>query len=142
MSNATRPRILAAVPPEAIKRLTNAVGEEFELVFCHSLPTARRCLAEEGVALILGCLHFDDSQVFDLLRIVKGDPATASLPFVCVKAFDGILPGRAYASVEKAARLLGATGFVDFAMLRTTHGKLAAAAILRERLNVVLKRDE
>jgi len=132
-------RILVAAPPEAVTRLSKALGEEFDLVFCHSLSLAHTLLTQCRFDVILGGMHFDDSRVFDFIRLARAQERYADVPIVCVKAFDGVLPSRAYDGVKRAIRLLGAEAFVDLAEYRRIYGKEEASQMLLDTIRAALQ---
>lgn len=125
-----KPKLLVAIRPKGLPRLGKALEEEFSLVFCHTLADAQAMLDGDIEAIVCGT-NFDESRMFDLLRYVKSEDLTRDLPFVCVKVFGNVLHEGTYAGVEKAAKLLGASAYIDYAQWRVEMGKLNAAMKLR-----------
>jgi response regulator RpfG family c-di-GMP phosphodiesterase len=97
-------------PPGDI--LCKALEHEFDLIFCDSLEQAK-LLLEEPVDLIFCTMLFDGSRMFELLRYVKANPATKSIPFVGARVAKGTLPLYEVETAMKATKLLGAKEFVD-----------------------------
>jgi hypothetical protein len=82
--------------------------------------------------------NFDESRMFDLLRYMKSNERARNLPFVGVKVFGSVLHDGTYAGVEKAAKLLGASAYIEFAQWRVEMGKLDAAMNLRSTLHALI----
>lgn len=85
---------------------------EFDLTHCDNLEQAKLLLAEP-TDLILCTVMFDGSRMFDLLRYVKTNPDTRSIPFVAIRVVQGALPFHEVAAATAAVKLLGADEFVD-----------------------------
>ncbi|WP_151633226.1 response regulator [Noviherbaspirillum aerium] len=134
MKDKSKPKLLLAIRPKAVPRLTKALSAEFSLAVCHTIEEALAALDEEIDAVICGT-NFDESRMFELLRRIKRDHATRHVPFVCVKAFGGVLHEGSDAGVAKAAELLDACAYIDFARWRVEFGKNAAAEKLRTALH-------
>lgn len=105
-------KILVAGKPQAKEILCTALEPEFELIFCHNLEQAK-LLLDEPVDLIICTVLFDGSRMFELLRYVKANPPTKSIPFVGARTTKGALPLYEVETAMKAAKLLGAEEFVD-----------------------------
>jgi hypothetical protein len=128
-----------AVRPQDLKVVSEALGTEFELVFCHSLAEAKAALNED-IGLIVCGVRFDEGQMLDLLRYVNGNAQTRSFPFFCI-----IGAGRAFASgsleaIKQAVLVLGANEIVDLIDLRHRLGEAQAYETLREAIRKVLAR--
>lgn len=126
----TKPKLLLAIRPKAVTRLSNVLGAEFSLVFCHTVDDALNTIDDDIDAVICGT-NFDESRMFELLRHVKGNRKTRTLPVICMKVFGGVLHEGSYAGVEKAVELLEAAAYVDFTRWRLELGKAEAAEKLR-----------
>jgi CheY-like chemotaxis protein len=141
ISNGVKPmttrkkRILVAIRPRAITRLSNALASDFVLTFCDSLVEAKNLLADGSFDLILCGVNFDESRMFELLRHVKSNPNTEAIPFVCIKVFEGMLHAGSYDGVKSACTLLKAEAFIDFAEWGKELGKEQAAKQLRTMLH-------
>lgn len=135
----SKPKLLVAIRPKGIIRLTNVLASDFSLVFCHTLADARSLLDSDTEIKAIVCgTNFDESRMFDFVRYVKDNPPTRDLPFICVKVFGGVLHEGTYAGVEKAVKLMGASAYIDFAQWRVEIGKLEAADRLRATLHALI----
>lgn len=72
--------------------------------------------------LIVCGIHFDDSRMFDLLRLVKADPKSRSIPFFCFRDLESELAPAILESLDISSRALGAAGFVDLYALKQRFG--------------------
>jgi hypothetical protein len=104
---------------------TGENGTICQLVPCTSLAAAESILRHD-IDLIVCGLEFDESRMFDLLRKVKAEAATCSIPFLCVKSRLGPLDRTIHESIEIAARTLGGEGFYDLSAQRKLLGEGAA----------------
>jgi hypothetical protein len=130
-------RLLVAVRPHGVERLTNVLASDFTLIFCHTITEVQQHLTEDIDAVVCGT-NFDESRMFDLLRYVKASPTHNTIPFVCIKVLEGVLNEATYASVKKASTLLGAAAFFDLAQARHDVGKDKAARALRSTLHLLM----
>lgn len=136
--NSTRnSRIFVGVSPQAQEIVSNALGGEFELIFCNSLDHARTLLLKP-VDVIACTVRFDGSRMFDLLRYVRSNPPTMSIPFIGLRVTQGALPIHEVAAATTAARLLGANEFADFRSWMTDLGEEAASEKLRATIRQFL----
>lgn len=116
MTETIRGRLLLAVRPEDRPMVAAALGGEFDLAVAYTYNEAEAAL-RAGVVMVVCGAHFDDGRMFDLLRLVKGDPAYAKIPFIPVL---GQLPANSSAmaqSIRNATAALGADGFIDLSRL-------------------------
>ncbi|MEC4720370.1 hypothetical protein RY831_14505 [Noviherbaspirillum sp. CPCC 100848] len=132
-----KPSLLVAVRPKGLPRLCKALEAEFSLAFCHTLADAQAMLDKDIQGIVCGT-NFDESRMFDLLRYAKSKEQARNLPSVCVKVFGSVLHDGTFAGVEKAAKLLGASAYIDFAQWRVEMGKLDAAMKLRSTLHALI----
>ncbi|MDB5771462.1 MAG: hypothetical protein JWM42_1836 [Burkholderia sp.] len=103
---------------------------DFELIMSDSVEHALSQL-EQGIDLIACDTHFDDCRMFDLLRLSKANPATRSVPFLCLRVVEGALDQTLYQSVDIASNALGAAAFIDLFDLKQKCGEAQA----HQRLN-------
>jgi CheY-like chemotaxis protein len=127
-------RLLVAVKPRSHDTMSRALTPGYSFTLCSSLVTAQWLLNQDFDLIVCG-MNFDDSRMFDLLRYVRNHPATRSTPFLCLKLAEGMLQTSVFKSVEKAARLLGADDFIDFARWRREFGDEQAYERLRDLMN-------
>jgi hypothetical protein len=86
-------RILAAVAPAALPAIRGALVNKVVVLPAHTLDDACQVLVSR-VDMIIAGVHFDDSRMFDLLRIAKADPTYRDIPFLCIRGVSGpIAPG-------------------------------------------------
>jgi DNA-binding NtrC family response regulator len=108
-----RPILIADVPE--LEEFLRGCFPGRPVLFVSHFQDATAALAGRDFGLILIGMHFDDSQMFALLRHVRKLRRHAQTPVVCVRALPSILSRSAQESIEHAARILGATAFLDMA---------------------------
>ena len=109
----TAPRILVADQPESFEAFRDALASSYQLLPAATLEQARKALALQPALVVCGC-HFDEGRMYDLLRLLKAEPATRTLPFLAVRCVEGeLLDDALYESVKIAVRALGGNAFVD-----------------------------
>lgn len=84
-------RILIASSPAGQAVLKKALGSSFTPVPVATCDDALAALAA-GLDIAISTVDFDESRMFDLLRLAKADARLRSLPFLCVRALEGELP--------------------------------------------------
>lgn len=134
----TLKRLLVAAAPESILAVSRALESHFTLIGAGSVAEAQSRVVQ-GIDLILCGLHFDEGRMFDLLRYVKANPATKSIPFLCIKSGDGTLSPALLESVEIASKALGADGFVVLHDWKKDFGDDAAYEKLRHLINRLIR---
>lgn len=87
-------------------------GWEVELV--RTLAHARQALGGKRYDAIAIGVYFDDSRMFDLLRVLRAETRNASTPVLCVRGRSGLATVSAY-WIETAVTALGAAEFLDLA---------------------------
>jgi len=80
----------------------------------------------EGVGLVLCGVHFDESRMFDLLRLAKADKRFRSIPFICYRDLQSELAPPLLESLRIACTALGAEAFIDLYALKQRVGIHAA----------------
>ncbi|MEC4723826.1 hypothetical protein RY831_32430 [Noviherbaspirillum sp. CPCC 100848] len=126
-----KPNVLVAEVPGVIPIVQEAWGECFALNFCTSMHEATKRL-DDGADVIVCGTHFDESSMFDLLRLAKSLPRVRAVPFLCVRVLDGELDNTAFQGISIACCALGAAGFVDLNRWRREHGFVQAREMLRD----------
>jgi hypothetical protein len=123
-------RILVAVAPAALPAIRGALADEVVVLPAHTLDDACQVLVAR-VDMIIAGVHFDDSHMFDLLRIAKADPTYRDIPFLCIRGVSGpiALGGNRtgpvlsnFEIVGTASTALGAAGFFDLYSLQEKKG--------------------
>lgn len=87
-----------------------------QLTLASSMDEAEQSLREGTFELIVCTIVFDDSRMFDLLRLAKSRPESKAIPFVGARVRSHIL--RSKSALEAAAftcKTLGAEAFLDIA---------------------------
>lgn len=77
-------RILVAASPEPRAVIERILGGH-ELFCADTLAQARQFLREGTFELIICTIAFDESKMFDLLRLVKSKPELQQTPFVAAR---------------------------------------------------------
>jgi CheY-like chemotaxis protein len=88
-----------------------------DLYCAETMAQAEQMLREPSFDLIICTIVFDESRMFDLLKLAKSMPQWKRIPFVGARVRSDIL--RSAAALESAAftcRALGAEAFLDIAV--------------------------
>ena len=117
-------KILVADVPQMDLRYTTALSG-WEIEFVRTLAQARQAIGRARRDVIALGVYFDDSQMFDLLRIVRADAVHASVPVVCVRGRPGFTAVSSR-SLEIAVKALGADEFIELAAGEKGDGTLRA----------------
>lgn len=127
----TLPQLLIAVRPEDVALSKGILGEEFLAVFCHSYGEACAQL-NNNIRLVTCGVHFDNGRVFDLLRFVRENPRTASLPFFILLGAGSRYSPAIIEGIRAAAKLLKVTAFTDLTRFSDKLGTSASIDALRQ----------
>ena len=103
--------VAAAPEPRAILERILA-GHEF---FCaETMAQAEQLLRERTFELIICTIVFDESRMFDLLRLAKSRREWQRIPFICAQVRPHILDSPlALEGVTLACQVLGAVAFLN-----------------------------
>lgn len=136
-----RPRILIAIRPDDVALCKLVLGDEFDAVICHTYDDA--CAKLDGTISLVTCgVHFDNGKVFDLLRHVRENPCTESLPiFMLLGAGSRYSPAIVH-GIRAAAKLLKVTAFTDLARFSDKLGKEESIAALRQGIRDAISARE
>jgi hypothetical protein len=108
-------KILAAAPPEP-RIVLERILAGHELFCAETMAQAEQFLHERTFALIICTIVFDESKLFDLLRLAKSKPEWQRIRFVAARVRSHILRSP---TVLRAAAFtcgaLGAEAFLDIA---------------------------
>jgi hypothetical protein len=109
--------IAASVKPrEIMERLLAS----HELACAETMRQAEKFLRKQTFDLIVCTVAFDESRMFDFLRLVKSTAEWQRIPFVCARARLQILRSPiAMEAVKFTCRALGAVAFVDIGDYRS-----------------------
>ncbi len=106
-----RPILIADVPE--VEEFLRSCFAHRDVRYVSRMGEAVKALASGDFDLVLIGMHFDESQMFALLRHVRGLRRHAATPVVCIRALPSVLSRSAQESLAHAARILGADAFVD-----------------------------
>src|SRR5215212_11361028 len=87
-----------------------------ELLFADTMAQAEQLLRKNTFGLIICTIVFDESKMFDLLRLAKSSSEWKQVPFVVARARSHILSSpTSLRSVAFTCGTLGAAAFLDIA---------------------------
>ena len=108
------PRVLVAEVPSVAPRLRAILGE-YDCTSVGTLAEARRALAREPFNLVVICVQFNESRMFELLEHIVNDERLVDTPVVCLRDEEG--PASPPAGIALSAKALGARFFLDLRKL-------------------------
>jgi hypothetical protein len=124
-------RILVAAssePREILERILTG----HELSCPRTMDEAEKMLREHQFDLIICTVFFDDSRMFDLLRLAKSLPTCKAVPFVCARLRRHVLDSQiAREGVAFTCRALGAAAFLDVSDYQVPPDRPIRAAVDR-----------
>lgn len=123
-------RVIVADMREGISTLTMILADSVQLIPATSLDQALKRI-DDGADLVLCGIHFDQSRMFDFLRMAKARPASREVPFLCYRDMRSDLSATLLESLDIACRALGAAEFLDLHELRRRHGAARADEMFR-----------
>src|SRR5205807_1528941 len=103
-----------------------------ELSCAETMAQAEQFLREGTFDLVICTIVFDESRMFDLLRLAKSRPEWQEIPFACARVRDQIL--RSATALQAAAftcRAMGGEAFLDIADYRVDPEREMREAIER-----------
>jgi DNA-binding NtrC family response regulator len=108
-----------------------------ELVHAKTVEQALRSLRKGGFDLVVCTVLFDDSRMFDLLRLVREEDKWADLLFVCARARHNVLDTPvALEAVGIACRALAADAFLNI----SDYGRQNPEDGMKKEIEKLLKR--
>jgi CheY-like chemotaxis protein len=108
-------KILIAASPEP-RAILERILAGHELSCAPTVAQAEQFLRGQGFDLIVCTIVFDESRMFDLLRLAKSSPQWQRIPFACARVRGHILHlPNALATTAFTCRELGAAAFLDIA---------------------------
>jgi CheY-like chemotaxis protein len=108
-------KILVAASPEP-RALVERVLTGHELSCAETMAQAEQFLRKRTFDLIICTLVFDESKMFDLLRLAKSRPEWQRIPFIGARVRAHILRSRTVLDAAAfTCRELGAAAFLDIA---------------------------
>ena len=105
-------RILIADTPQATVSL-KIILDGHELVIANTMEAAMAKLQKDTFDLIIVGVHFDDSQMFELIRHVQASANNAEKPVISFCARDTEMTRVIHESIELASRTAGAWMYLD-----------------------------
>ena len=97
-----------------------------------TLAQAEQLLRERPFDMIVCTVFFDESRMFDLLRLAKSRPGWERIPFVCVRLRRHVLDAPiAREGVAFTCKALGAAAYLDVADYQADPDREMRAAIER-----------
>jgi CheY-like chemotaxis protein len=107
-------RILVAASPEP-RAILERILAGHDLVCAETVEQAERLLSEQTFDLIICTVVFDESRMFDLLRLAKSSPAWQRIPFLGTRVRRQVLDSRlALEGIAFTCQTLGAAAFLDY----------------------------
>jgi CheY-like chemotaxis protein len=108
-------KILIAASPKPCE-IMRRILRGHNLACAESMHDAEEFLHKQAFDLIVCTILFDDSRMFDFLRLAKSRPDWRGIPFVCTRAQVTTIPNRvAIEAVAFTCKALGAEAFLDIA---------------------------
>lgn len=108
----TKPRLLLAGTPTGLRVLRLIFEGEAELLSAETLPQATRLLAADP-DLIVCTLRFDESRMFELLRLVRTYERNRLTPVVCMLSGPTALSDVAIEGLDHAVKAMLANAFLN-----------------------------
>lgn len=133
-----RKLILLADVPDGTDHLKRILSPTFDLVMVHSLTAATRLIANVDFDGIVAGIHFDDSRMMDLLRMVRAEPRYADKSFVIVRVLPTTLNSEVESNAKQMTTVLGAADYITVEDVAGTHDTDQAIA---QRVAAALARD-
>src|SRR5437870_11185997 len=108
-------KILVAASPEP-RAILERILAGHQLFCAEGMVQAEQMLGERAFDLIICTIVFDESKMFDFLRLAKSRLEWRRIPFICARAAADVI--RSLTAMGTAAftwRTLGAEAFLDIA---------------------------
>jgi CheY-like chemotaxis protein len=106
-------RILVAAADHDAERLLRLLGDEHSIVKASSIDAAIAAASSEIFDLIMCGVDFDESRMFELLRAVKQNGRLKPKPFICFRQGQTNLGRASETGLLAAARVAGATCYLN-----------------------------
>ena len=114
--SAYRKPILIAAGPQVEERLRRVLAEH-RLTSTRTLSQAVSLLDQQEFGMVIVDVHFDDSQMFELLHHIRINRQDAAVPIVCILGAHGTLSKVLIVSLNYAVKAMTANAFLDFAKM-------------------------
>jgi len=86
-------------------------GHDYHVV--NTMRAAEKLLKDEVFDLIVAGLHFDESQMFELIREVRKSQKNATRPIICFCSRETSMSRLMYESLESSTKVLGAWMYLN-----------------------------
>ncbi len=111
-------KILIAASPKP-REIVERILDGHDLSSAETIREAEQLLRKRSFDLIVCTIMFDESRMFDFLRLVKLKKEWRQIPFVCARAKNQILRSPvALEAVDFTSRALGAAAFLNISDYR------------------------
>ena len=127
---------MVAETPVAIEIILPALQNHFDLLLSHTLKDALQNIGK-GCDIVLCGLHFDESQMFELLFKLKENNTTKMIPFIALNTKNSVLPDSVIRLAAKAVISMGGDGFIDLPQWRKVLGDEKAFTRFRAHLHLL-----
>lgn len=135
----SKAKVLAAVAPDSVPFIREALGASFTVEFAASMKHAQELLeAGEHVAIVCGS-RFDESRLLELLAWCKASTTLRDIPFLCVRVLRGRLTEQTYREMAVVAKSIGAAGYIDLCHWTEVHSEEGARRLLRDVLSQLVR---
>jgi len=106
-------RVLLAAPSDS-EHLRTELAKVHHVYFGESLSDAVMLLRGREIDVVICTTTFDESRIFDLLRLIRSRREWKHIPIICVSLSHGrFVKDQMLQSVQSACKALGATAFVE-----------------------------
>jgi DNA-binding NarL/FixJ family response regulator len=106
-------RILIAAGADGQRAILAHVPRYYVIRKASTLQEAEQQLNEVEFHLILVGIFFDDANMFELLRLIRGSSRNIKTPVICVRSSQSPFSHETNPVVEQALKVLGAQSFID-----------------------------
>lgn len=129
--------VLVADAPEGIALIEKALHGAARIIPARTGDEAISRAVEADI-IALG-VHFNNSRIFDVIRMTKSDPDTRYTPLLCFRVLDRVIPLKVLEALDLAQSIFGQIEFLDFVTARRLHGETEALRLLRAAILVPLE---
>lgn len=105
--------ILIADTTDGIANLQRILSSEHDLVAATTMKQALYSLKEKAFDVIVVGVHFDDSQMFDLIQEIRSCPKNAQKPLICFCSRNTNMTRVLHTTLDYSTRMLGAWMYLN-----------------------------
>jgi PleD family two-component response regulator len=109
----TGQKILVAVSPDTAERMRRRILEGHQVSVMRTVEEAAHELEAHEFALVVMCVTFDESRMFELLRLVRTFDCNRLTPVVCVLGAESRLSDVAVEGLDHAVKAMLANAFMN-----------------------------